>query len=215
MASQDTAKEDKSNGLMASKPSSSDGNSVGSDTSEGSDTSDSNEELARLSSQLSHLSLCPGTQKASEISGSPLLTVPVLNVSPPAQYGLIGADSAAATRDASESQEKAKRLADSRIFHNVAAPSSVFICGSQGSGKSNTLACLLENCLIPSALNTLPKPLAAIVFHYDSFSSDVGGLPCEAAYLATNPHVKVRVLCAPTNLRSTQVSISLFFSIFT
>ncbi|EMT67677.1 hypothetical protein FOC4_g10005784 [Fusarium odoratissimum] len=35
----------------------------------------------------------------------------------------------------------------SRLFYNVAAPSSVFICGSQGSGKSHTLATLLENCL--------------------------------------------------------------------
>lgn len=31
------------------------------------------------------------------------------------------------------------------IMFNMHAPNSVFICGSQGSGKSYTLACLLEN----------------------------------------------------------------------
>ncbi|OQN95097.1 hypothetical protein B0A48_18829, partial [Cryoendolithus antarcticus] len=33
------------------------------------------------------------------------------------------------------------------ILMNVDAPNSVFICGSQGSGKSYTLNCMLENCL--------------------------------------------------------------------
>lgn len=86
------------------------------------------------------------------------------------------------------------------FYYNVAAPSSIFICGSQGSGKSHTLSCLLENCLFESDANNLPRPLTGIVFHYDTFTSDDKGSPCEAAYLATNPNVKVRVLCAPTNI---------------
>ncbi|KAF4454844.1 hypothetical protein F53441_2714 [Fusarium austroafricanum] len=86
-----------------------------------------------------------------------------------------------------------------RLFHNVSAPSSVFICGSQGSGKSHTLATLLENCLVPSAASVLHRPLAGLVFHYDSIVSDAGGLPCEAAFLSSNKHVAVRVLCPPTN----------------
>ncbi|KAG5931837.1 hypothetical protein E4U53_001576 [Claviceps sorghi] len=86
------------------------------------------------------------------------------------------------------------------LHYNVTAPSSTFICGSQGSGKSHTLSCLLENCLLASDANTLPKPLTGIVFHYDAFSSDESGQPCEAAHLSSNPDVSVRVLCAPTNV---------------
>ncbi|KXJ90572.1 hypothetical protein Micbo1qcDRAFT_164147 [Microdochium bolleyi] len=93
-------------------------------------------------------------------------------------------------------------LMASRIFQNVAAPSSAFICGSQGSGKSHTLSCMLENCLLPSKQGCLPKPLAGVVFHYGTFTSDSSGIPCEAAYLASNPDIKVRVLCAPTNLET-------------
>ncbi|KAI6778279.1 uncharacterized protein J7T54_004186 [Emericellopsis cladophorae] len=106
---------------------------------------------------------------------------------PFAQYGLLAGD---ASGEAS----------DPRLFFNVAAPSSTFICGSQGSGKSHSLSCLLENCLLQNEVNMLPKPLTGIVFHYDTFVSDSGGSPCEAAFLSSNPGVDVRVLCAPTNV---------------
>lgn len=99
-------------------------------------------------------------------------------------------------------------LADSRIFYNVASPSSIFICGQQGSGKSHTLSCLLEGCLMPSKLGRLPHPLTGIVFHYDTFVSDASGTPCEAAYLASSAKIKVRVLCAPTSIRTMKVSIA-------
>jgi len=95
---------------------------------------------------------------------------------------------------------------DPRIYQNITAPSSVFICGSQGSGKSHTLSCMLENCLLPSEANSLPRPLTGIVFHYDYFTSDAGGSPCEAAYLSSHPAVKVRVLCPPTNIVQIRVS---------
>ncbi|GLB07601.1 hypothetical protein AtubIFM57258_002949 [Aspergillus tubingensis] len=91
---------------------------------------------------------------------------------------------------------------DPRLFFNVSHPSSVFICGSQGSGKSHTLSCLLENCLIQSKAGKLPNPLTGLVFHYDTFFSDVTGSPCEAAFLSSHPDVKVRVLCSPTNIWS-------------
>lgn len=103
------------------------------------------------------------------------------------QYGLLAGD-------ASDSKS------DELFYYNVAAPSSIFICGSQGSGKSHTLSCLLENSLFPSVANELPRPLTGIVFHYDTFINDSQGSPCEAAYLSTNPAVRVRVLCAPTNI---------------
>lgn len=104
------------------------------------------------------------------------------------QYGLIAGD--AHLPDRSEEM----------LYYNVSAPSSTFICGSQGSGKSHTLSCLLENCLLKSGANELPRPLTGIVFHYDTFTSDIKGTPCEAAHLASNLGVTVRVLCAPTNV---------------
>ncbi|GKZ95977.1 hypothetical protein AnigIFM59636_010214 [Aspergillus niger] len=79
---------------------------------------------------------------------------------------------------------------DPRLFFNVSHPSSVFICGSQGSGKSHTLSCLLENCLIQSKAGRLPNPLTGLVFHCDTFFSDVTGSPCEAAFLSSHPDVK-------------------------
>ena len=106
------------------------------------------------------------------------------------QYGLIAGDVSADM--ASDS--------DRRIFYNVSAPSSTFICGSQGSGKSHSLSCLLENCLIHSPAGTLKKALTGIVFHYDTFVADTGGSPCEAACLASHQSLDVRVLCAPTNI---------------
>ncbi|POS81357.1 hypothetical protein DHEL01_v200238 [Diaporthe helianthi] len=106
---------------------------------------------------------------------------------PFSQYGLLAGDASG-------------KKSDELFYYNVAAPSSTFICGSQGSGKSHTLSCLLENSLFPSVANELPRPLTGIVFHYDTFISDSQGSPCEAAYLSTNPAVRVRVLCAPTNM---------------
>ncbi|PQE10772.1 p-loop containing nucleoside triphosphate hydrolase protein [Rutstroemia sp. NJR-2017a BBW] len=83
---------------------------------------------------------------------------------------------------------------DPRLFFNIAAPSSVFICGSQGSGKSHTLSCLLENCPMESELSELTTPLSGLLFHYDSFTGDNIGIPCEAAHLASGGKIEVRVL---------------------
>jgi hypothetical protein len=106
------------------------------------------------------------------------------------QYGLL-ADLADAVRENSKFEEPGHPYAqDPRIFFNVAAPSSTFICGSQGSGKTHTLSCLLENCFIPSNANRLPRPLTDLVFHYDTFISDAGGSPCEAAFLSSDPKIK-------------------------
>ncbi|KAL2121843.1 hypothetical protein VTJ04DRAFT_2298 [Mycothermus thermophilus] len=150
-----------------------------------------------------HLSLLTPTShldELNEISTTPIFTEPVrryalslagAKASPFKQYGLLaGHLSEGGGDDATE---------DRRIFWNISAPSSFFICGSQGSGKSHTLSCLLENALLPCKANQLPRPLTGIVFHYDTFISDSGGAPCEAAWLSSNPNIHVRVLCAPTN----------------
>lgn len=72
------------------------------------------------------------------------------------------------------------------------------------------MSCLLENSLLPSEANELPHPLTGIVFHYDTFISDNGGSPCEAAFLSNKPKIKVRVLCAPTNTATIKATYSRF-----
>ena len=86
---------------------------------------------------------------------------------------------------------------DNRLFVNMNAPWSAFICGSQGSGKSHTLSCMLEAALWQPDLGELKKPLSAMVFHYDKFSSSQ---ICEAAYLSSK--IPVKVLVSPSNYKT-------------
>lgn len=160
-----------------------------------------------------HLQLLSGSTIAPETSDSattPIFTEDVRVSRGDAaaggftQYGLLGGHVGRLSR----APAGAPASSDPRIYYNVAAPSSTFICGSQGSGKSHTLSCLLENCLIPSVANVLPRPLCGIVFHHDTFISDTGGSPCEAAYLSSSPSIKVRVVCAPTNIGQIKVCSS-------
>ncbi|PTB67626.1 hypothetical protein BBK36DRAFT_1197323 [Trichoderma citrinoviride] len=160
-----------------------------------------------LAAHLALLSLDGTNEDAEELAATPIFTQAVLDygaelkangkAEPFAQYGLLAGileESDAATIKKTPSAHAEK---DVRLFFNTTAPSSVFICGSQGSGKSHSLSCLLENFLTQSKANVLPRPLTGIVFHYDPF----GGSPCEAAYLASAKDISVRVLCAPTNIR--------------
>ena len=124
----------------------------------------------------------------------------------PPQYALLGGTANLLKEYENPSTQPGSQPQDPRIFVNISHPCSVFICGSQGSGKSHTLSCLLENCLIPSKVNNLQNPLTALVFHQDTFISNDGGSPCEAAYLSSNPLVSVTVLCSPTNVNTIKVS---------
>jgi hypothetical protein len=173
-------------------------------------------EVARLRDY--HLSLlvpAASDRQLQEVLTTPVFTTPVLEhaealaakESVPAfhQYGLLAGMIDVEHGDLESRSRDTSRGQDPRIFFNVAAPSSTFICGSQGSGKSHTLSCLLENCLISSDASKLPRPLTGLVFHYDTFISDVGGSPCEAAFLSSNPKIKVRVLCSPTNISTIKV----------
>lgn len=85
------------------------------------------------------------------------------------------------------------------IFLNTNAPWSAFICGSQGSGKSHTLSCMLEACMLPDKrIGKLANPLAGIIFHYENHSSQN---ICEAATLCTTG-IRVRVLVSRTHYRT-------------
>ncbi|EHK49146.1 hypothetical protein TRIATDRAFT_289951 [Trichoderma atroviride IMI 206040] len=145
-----------------------------------------------------------GDEDREELAACPLFTHGVLKYgtsleeNPFTQYGLLGGvvENNGVAHGSVDDVAK-----DHRLYFNATAPSSVFICGSQGSGKSHTLSCLLENCLMQSEANVLPRPLTGIVFHYDPWVSATRGTPCEAAYLASAKDVSVRVLCPPTNVR--------------
>ncbi|TVY31851.1 hypothetical protein LSUB1_G008879, partial [Lachnellula subtilissima] len=167
------------------------------------------------------LSRTEGKQELGEAITVPIFTFPVLEhvrkrlaketENPFAQYGLL-AGVASSFEEITDVKVDAMD-ADPRLLFNIASPSSTFICGSQGSGKSHTLSCLLENSMFPSVANHLPHPLTGLVFHYDTFISDDGGSPCEAAFLSSNKGVKVRVLCAPTNIATIKLAYSRFKNI--
>ncbi|KAJ6781680.1 hypothetical protein PWT90_07760 [Aphanocladium album] len=145
-----------------------------------------------------------------KLDDSPLLTVAALRLaqeqrSPINQYGLLARVMRTTFQQTTQDSNNAS---ESRLFFNTSVPSSTFICGSQGSGKSYTLSCLLENCLARSDATVLPHPLTCLLFHYDEFISDNGGSPCEAAFLASVPGVKVRILCSPTNIATIKKTYS-------
>ena len=98
-----------------------------------------------------------------------------------------------------ERPKPVKKPEDKRLFVNMNAPWSAFICGSQGSGKSHTLSCMLENALIQSRLGKLPHRLAGMVFHYDKFTGFSSTQICEAAYLSSCG-IPVKILVSPSNL---------------
>jgi hypothetical protein len=97
---------------------------------------------------------------------------------------------------------------DTKMFHNTNVPFSTFICGVQGSGKSHSTACMLENALIPSPqLGHLRAPVSALVFSYGEFSNGGSDFSLsEAAFLAATDKAvatsgvrKVTVLTSPSN----------------
>ena len=81
---------------------------------------------------------------------------------------------------------KMDSIANSSIYLNVHSPFCAVITGVQGSGKSHTMAVMLENCLLPcslpptSPLVKLQQPLSALVLHYDRVDTNI----CEATGLA-------------------------------
>jgi hypothetical protein len=84
---------------------------------------------------------------------------------------------------------------DEPVMLNTRAPNSTFLCGSQGSGKSFTLGCMLENCLLPdSRYGAVANPVAGVAFHYDN---DAPGA-AEVASLCSRG-IEVNVLVSSSN----------------
>lgn len=127
------------------------------------------------------------------------------------QYAVLGhrLDGTANQQESTDSEGAMDAKHAQLVLQNTNNPWSAFICGSQGSGKSYTLSCMLENCLLPSDnIGRLPKPLSGLIFHYDTHSM---GSPCEAAYLCS-AGVPVRVFVSPSNYLSMQKAYSKFGS---
>lgn len=113
------------------------------------------------------------------------------------QYGFLGCR----TEDGIE-------LADDKLFQNTNVPFSTFICGVQGSGKSHTTACMLENSLISSPyLGSLQAPVSALVFSFGEFSNGGLGFDISEATSLAEPNTTLRghrvkrvtVLTSPSN----------------
>lgn len=103
------------------------------------------------------------------------------------QYGLLGFD--LNNRNSDDGSPEPMLL-------NTNTPSSVFLCGSQGSGKSYTLSCMLENHLLnDDNIDLQTETLPGFVFHWDTNTS---GYVAEAASLCSRG-VKVRVLVSWSN----------------
>ena len=116
---------------------------------------------------------------------------------PVTQYGLLGRE--ASHHAGGAIIRRAGKESDKLIYGNHAEPWSAFICGSQGSGKSHTLATLLENSILhPAPAGELPNPLSAIAFHWDEFTGAETTQFCELAYFCTKG-IKVQVLVSPAN----------------
>ncbi|GAM35382.1 hypothetical protein TCE0_017r03673 [Talaromyces pinophilus] len=120
----------------------------------------------------------------------------------PSQFGLLG----------HLASQQSEDLVDPRVMLNTNTPFSAFICGLQGSGKSHTTSCIIENCSLPfPALGVLKKPLSTLVLHYNEYSSNVSNQPSEAAFLAStmpeyskkfHKSIPVRVLTSPSNFHN-------------
>jgi hypothetical protein len=175
------------------------------------DTADSSSETSSVSSS-SHFGdmdcLLPGAggsnadgnmQALARLQNAPLLDASIISSHDRSlfpQYGLLGV-------------HREARDAESKLLLNTNVPFSMFVCGVQGSGKSHTTSCILENSLIRSKhLGKLRSPLSALVFNFAQFSGDgVGFTVSEAAFLASpdprlprGAHVnRVHVLVSPSN----------------
>ncbi|RDW58562.1 uncharacterized protein DSM5745_11253 [Aspergillus mulundensis] len=101
--------------------------------------------------------------------------------------------------------------ADPRVVLNTNVPFSAFICGLQGSGKSHTTSCIIENCsMTMPMLGNLKRSVSTLVLHFNEYSSNINTQPSEAAFLASIlPQYKsqakpipLRILVSPTNLHN-------------
>ncbi|KAJ3490105.1 hypothetical protein NLI96_g1681 [Meripilus lineatus] len=103
------------------------------------------------------------------------------------QYGVLG--SAKRIYDHNEYEIPAEE----RLYINTNAPFSALVCGVQGSGKSHTVAVLLESMFIPAypAIGSLEKPLCGLVLHFGEGGKSTR--PCEAAFVGRPSYARISI----------------------
>lgn len=149
-----------------------------------------------------------------EIKASPLFSSVALGIIDDAhntedfvrsRYGLLAKRSRAYGSNEADEHDPLQSLKDeisskdNAVFLNLTTSWSTFICGSQGSGKTNTVAHMLEMSLLPSAFGEHSSPFAGIVFHYDKSSAFSSSPTCEAASLC-GLGISVQILVSPSSL---------------
>ncbi|KAK7052655.1 p-loop containing nucleoside triphosphate hydrolase protein [Favolaschia claudopus] len=130
----------------------------------------------QLDDELTFLATAAAVDKDVDILHHQLITSPLLTYSALERHPLDFPSRALLGTTAGDSESE-------RLYVNTNSPSSVVICGVQGAGKSHTVSCLLESALIQDPrIGTLPEPLSALVFHFDTQDAN---RPCEAAFLSS------------------------------
>ncbi|KAJ4467537.1 hypothetical protein J3R30DRAFT_1939294 [Lentinula aciculospora] len=151
-----------------------------------SDKSESNEEWELLGTAAEGLQNA-STMEEHELKDAPIFTRDAIRCgSSTPQYGVLGRALAC------HSKKDAYTFQDSRVYLNTNAPMSALVCGVQGSGKSHTVAVILENMFISSCslLGTLTKPLSGLVLHFGE--GGAGSSPCEAAWIGVSNHPSIK-----------------------
>ncbi|KAJ1551072.1 hypothetical protein HK096_003306, partial [Nowakowskiella sp. JEL0078] len=106
---------------------------------------------------------------------------------------------------------------DPRLYMNTSVPFSTVVCGLPGTGKSHSVAVMLENMLIPESpeIGKLTNPFSALVLHFDTLA--IGSAfslprkPCEYAYIGVRKFNRttikvpaVTVLVMPSSFKTMQ-----------
>ncbi|KAH8091580.1 hypothetical protein JL720_5890 [Aureococcus anophagefferens] len=100
-----------------------------------------------------------------------------------------------------------RAIPGAHVFLNLADPFCVVALGVQGSGKSHTVATIVESCLMPvdepadRPLVRLAKPMAVLALHFGKSAQDaceLAGLFRPARELATPHRVRPVVLVSPS-----------------
>jgi hypothetical protein len=96
------------------------------------------------------------------------------------------------------------------VYLNTHEPFCFVTVGVQGAGKSHTLACVLESCLLPfpeASVIRLDVPMTALVLHYDQSINSV----CEATGLLSPTRMLQKIL-GPAAMQRCVPKVHLFFS---
>ncbi|TFK99077.1 P-loop containing nucleoside triphosphate hydrolase protein [Pterulicium gracile] len=119
----------------------------------------------------------------------------------PQQYGVLGS----LAFNSIKSESLNTDTVGQRVYINTNTPSSIVVCGVQGSGKSHTVSTILESVVRPNirAIGRLDAPLLCVVLHRGE--GGPASRPSEAAFISVSddpdiPSIPVRVLVSQSFL---------------